>query len=195
MGLFDTKCRVCNQNANPFGGSFEAAFLRKYGICERCFINSKPLIPSGNHFVPWEYRYDTYVPEYSYMNNYVKVDPKHFFDENASLPVISWCGKHKKWKIKHGYKHPTMYFDEKKDIINALERKVPSKLVKRNGHYVEQTQRDIENENKELPKIYKCSKYKKWKIEFNFANEKSGQARDLVWYFDTKKALIEAMEK
>ena len=201
-------CKVCRK----FGGWFEEEFVRKYDICEECFIESKGLVKDDNHYVPWIYRYVTHIPEYG-KENYLEIQPEHYPDKNAVLPKISWCSEVRKWKteFKAGIQtavpsasgnnlefevlDSVWYFDTKKDIIDGMERTPYNKLIMKDNHYILQESRDAEDVNEPLPKISLCPIHNKWKIEF-IGTDKNGDGNsDMVWYFDSKEAILKSMEK
>jgi hypothetical protein len=90
-------------------------FISKYGLCEECYVESKGLVKSGNHYVPWSYCHFIHTGEPS----------PGIEDANASLPSISWCEKYKKYKVEFndadigGYDvQPFVwYFDSLEDIL------------------------------------------------------------------------------
>ena len=208
-----SQCKVCYGDANPFGGWFEEEFVKQYGICEKCFIKSKGLVKSGNHYVPWIYRYATHIPQYNSGKNYLKIKSKHYTDVNSVLPKISWCSKTKKWKIEFVAEifvvTPTVlgnnsewkildlvwYFDTEKDIISNMERIPYNKLIREDSHYVFQEAKDTEDVNKPLSKISRCPRHKKWKIEFISADKEGKGVSRIEWYFDNKEDILKSMKK
>jgi hypothetical protein len=92
-------------------------FVSKYGLCKKCYVESKGLVKSGSHHVPWDYRYDAGTSK--------EMESEYYDDVNASLPSISWCEKYKKYKVEFsdadigGYDvQPFVwYFDSLEDIL------------------------------------------------------------------------------
>lgn len=116
--VYKCKCGEGIHSYNPW----DIEFFEKNGVCEDCYHAAKPLIKSGTHYVPWEYR------NHAEPKGDSPAEPEHFEDVNASLPSISWCEEHKKWKVEFyapdagGYDvcHVVWYYDSKEDIIKEM---------------------------------------------------------------------------
>lgn len=115
------KCKKC---LAPESSTWENDFIKKNGICEKCYLENKDLIKHDDHYVLWEYQ------NYCDIEGDVSLDPKDFEDANTIPPTISWCTKHEKWKLEFtgtesdsGFAVDLVwYFDSKKDIIKRMEK-------------------------------------------------------------------------
>jgi len=97
-------------------------FLKSRGVCEHCYQDQKGIVPSQGHYVPWDYRFN------AEPSGDVPCNPEHYEDVFASLPIIKWSEKYKKWKVTFispdfgGYDtiEITWYFNNKEDIIKLM---------------------------------------------------------------------------
>lgn len=118
----DVLCPKCGKYYFP---KYEEKTIEKYGCCGDCFSEAQDLIKVNNHYVPWSYR------RYVEAGEIIEDESEYCEDKNASLPMISWDEKYKKWKVAFdgpdtgGYDSQPFawYFNTKEEIFEAMLKK------------------------------------------------------------------------
>jgi hypothetical protein len=116
-------CPDCNERFSRGCDPYDVRFIETKGACRKCFQLSKGLIKDGTdtpYYVPWWYR--------NSIDSELPTDSKYFEDANMSIPKISWCDRHKKWKLTTsgadagGYdvQDFEIYFDTKEEIFELM---------------------------------------------------------------------------